>query len=92
MKINYKSVVITFILTSIIISLFLSSFFKSEKKQEIKEVIDKVRSYDLKFDANYIDRINLSPNGKYGYAVFKKDNKYYVQINNQTYGPYDVVL
>jgi hypothetical protein len=35
----------------------------------------------------------LSGDGKYGYIVFQniKDKKYYLQINNQTYGPYDDV-
>jgi hypothetical protein len=68
---------------------------RSEKKQETKGIIDKVRSYDLKFDRGSIEylRLGLSENGKYGYIVFlnKKDNKSYIQINNQTYGPYDDV-
>jgi peptidoglycan hydrolase-like protein with peptidoglycan-binding domain len=65
---------------------------KSEKKQETKGIIDKVRSYDLKFDFDYIGglNLNLSKDGKYGYFVFinRKDIQYYIQINNQTYGPY----
>ena len=68
---------------------------KNENKHETKEIIDKVRSYDLKFDVDYtsiMSIIGLSPNGKYGYVIFVKDNKYYIQINNQTYGPYDSAL
>jgi hypothetical protein len=57
--------------------------------------LEKVRIYDLKFDFYYIGiedlRFGLSKDGKYGYIASQniKDNKYYIQINNQTYGPYD---
>jgi hypothetical protein len=56
--------------------------------------LEKVRIYDLKFDFYYIRiedlRFGLSKDGKYGYIASQniKDNKYYIQINNQTYGPY----
>jgi hypothetical protein len=59
--------------------------------------LEKVISYDLKFDFYYIDIedliFGLSKDGKYGYIASQniKDNKYYIQINNQTYGPYDKV-
>jgi hypothetical protein len=58
-------------------------------------MLEKVRIYDLKFDFYYIGiedlRFELSKDGKYGYIASqnRKDNKYYIQINNQTYGPYD---
>jgi hypothetical protein len=56
--------------------------------------LEKVRIYDLKFDFDYIEGLglDLSKDGKYGYIGFRnrKDNKSYIQINNQTYGPYDV--
>jgi hypothetical protein len=66
----------------------LISLKNENNKQETKEIFDKVRSYDLKFNYDVSD-IGLSPDGKYGYVVFEKDNKSYIQINNQTYGPYD---
>jgi hypothetical protein len=59
--------------------------------------LEKVRTYDLKFDFYYIGiedlRFGLSKDGKYGYIASQniKDNKYYIQVNNQTYGPYDYV-
>jgi uncharacterized membrane protein len=58
-----------------------------------KPTLEKVRSYNLKFNRDSIEylSLDLSGDGKYGYIVFQniKDKKYYIQLNNQTYGPYD---
>jgi hypothetical protein len=56
---------------------------KSEKKQETKGIIDKVRSYNLKFDAYYVDNIGLSQNGKYGYAFLINEKKQQILHSNQ---------
>ena len=60
-----------------------------------KPTLEKVRSYNLKFNRDSIEYLSLylSGDGKYGSIVFQniKDKKYYIQINNQTYGPYDDV-
>jgi len=55
--------------------------------------LEKVISYDLKFDVRdtEVKWFDLSQDKKYVFIRFKnkKNNKYYIQINNQTYGPYD---
>jgi hypothetical protein len=49
--------------------------------------IEKIRKFKIDYDE--IEGVDLSPNGQYAKINHKKDNKYFIQINNQTYGPYD---
>jgi hypothetical protein len=89
-----KTIVILIVLAIILIGV-VGYLILTKKPTPATSTSEKVRSYDLKFDRGSIEylRLGLSENGKYGYIVFlnKKDNKSYIQINNQTYGPYDDV-
>jgi hypothetical protein len=71
----------------------LISLKNENNKQETKEIIDKVRSYDLKFNVRdtEVNWFALSQDKKYAFIIVrnKKNDYYYIQINNQINGPYD---
>jgi uncharacterized protein YneF (UPF0154 family) len=72
---------------------FITSTPIKETLSTTSPTLEKLKSYDLEFDRDSIVYLysSSSKDNKYVYFIFKniKYNKYYIQINNQTYGPYD---
>ncbi|GIW65933.1 MAG: hypothetical protein KatS3mg094_452 [Candidatus Parcubacteria bacterium] len=65
---------------------------------ETKEEEAKIRKYKLLLGKDFIFKEYLDiwglleeKTGKYVYIKYKKDDKYYVQLNDKIYGPYDYV-
>jgi hypothetical protein len=50
--------------------------------------IPNIRKFKI-VDYDKIGSIFLSPNAQYSAIVYKKDDKYYIQINDKTYGLYN---
>ncbi|GIW65635.1 MAG: hypothetical protein KatS3mg094_154 [Candidatus Parcubacteria bacterium] len=62
------------------------------KKEETKKEEGRVRKYKLLLDRESITGVGLEKEtGKYVYVPYEKDNKYYLQLNDKIYGPYDNV-
>jgi hypothetical protein len=48
----------------------------------------KIRKFNIDYDK--IESISLSPNGQYAAVTYEKNKKYYVQVGNKIYGPYEI--
>jgi hypothetical protein len=104
---NKKRTISIILIVLVIIFIGIVGYFTLIKKQTVPFItkktppttlptLEKVSSYDLNFDVRDIEvgSFDLYQYKEYVYIRFKniKNNKYYIQINNQIYGPYDNFL